>query len=178
MKISYFMGKHIRLRAMEPEDLEVMYAMENDPQTWDVTNFTVPYSRFTLKQYIENSQCDMFADRQLRMMIVRCEDDVVVGTIDITDFVPLHARGEVGIAIRKEFQGNGYAKEALELLCEYAFGFLYMKQLIAHIATDNEASIQLFTLCGFASCGLLKEWWCVGGCFKDVVLLQRLRQIN
>lgn len=178
MKTSYFIGEHIRLRAMEPEDLEVMYAMENDPQTWDVTNFSVPYSRFTLKQYMENSQCDMFADRQLRMMIVRCEDDAVVGTIDITDFAPLHSRGEVGIAIRKEFQGNGYAKEALALLCEYAFGFLYMKQLIAHIATDNEASMQLFTACGFASCGLLKEWWCVGGRFKDVVLLQRLRQIN
>ena len=44
----------------------------------------------------------MFADRQLRMMIVRREDDAVVGTIDITDFAPMHSRGEEGIAIRKE----------------------------------------------------------------------------
>ena len=71
MNKSYFCSERVRLRAMEPEDLEVMYAMENDSQTWDVTNFTVPYSRFVLKQYIENSECDMFADRQLRMMIVR-----------------------------------------------------------------------------------------------------------
>ena len=75
MNKSYFCSERVRLRAMEPEDLEVMYAMENDSQTWDVTNFTVPYSRFVLKQYIENSECDMFADRQLRMMIVRAEDD-------------------------------------------------------------------------------------------------------
>lgn len=85
MKPSYFVSERIRLRAMEPEDLETMYAMENDPQTWDVTNFSVPYSKYVLKQYMENSQCDMFADRQLRMMIVRCEDNAVVGTIDITD---------------------------------------------------------------------------------------------
>ena len=78
MNKSYFCSERVRLRAMEPEDLEVMYAMENDSQTWDVTNFTVPYSRFVLKQYIENSECDMFADRQLRMMIVRAEDDVVI----------------------------------------------------------------------------------------------------
>ena len=71
MNKSYFCSERVRLRAMEPEDLEVMYAMENDSQTWDVTNFTVPYSRFVLKQYIENSECDMFADRQLRMMIVQ-----------------------------------------------------------------------------------------------------------
>ena len=56
MNKSYFCSERVRLRAMEPEDLEVMYAMENDSQTWDVTNFTVPYSRFVLKQYIENSE--------------------------------------------------------------------------------------------------------------------------
>ncbi len=170
------MGECLHLRAMEPEDLEIMYAMENDPRTWDVTNFNVPYSKFVLRQYIENSQCDMFADRQLRMMIERREDAAVVGTIDITDFAPLHSRGEVGIAVRKEYQGNGYAKEALKLLCDYAFGFLFLRQLTAHVATDNEVSVQLFKSCGFSECGLLKEWWYVGGKFKDVVLLQRLRE--
>ena len=175
MNTSYFVSERLRLRAMEPEDLEILYAMENDPQTWDVTNFNVPYSKFVLRQYIENSQNDMFADRQLRMMIVRREDDAVVGTIDIADFVPMHARGELGIAIRTEFQGNGFAKEALDLMCEYAFRFLFLKQLNAHVAVDNVMSLRLFKSCGFVECGLLREWWCVGGKYKDVVLLQRLR---
>lgn len=61
MNKSYFCNERVRLRAMEPEDLEVMYAMENDSQTWDVTNFTVPYSRFVLKQYIETHPCAMAA---------------------------------------------------------------------------------------------------------------------
>lgn len=178
MNKSYFCSERVRLRAMEPEDLDVMYTMENDPQTWDVTNFTVPYSKFILKQYIESSECDMFADRQLRMVIVRIKDNMVIGIIDITDFVPMHARGEIGIAIRKEYQGNGYAKEALTLLCDYVFGFLYLKQLIVHIATDNEPSIHLFESCGFVRCGLLKEWWRVGACYKDVVILQLLRGAN
>ncbi len=66
----------------------------------------------------------MFADRQLRMMIIRVEDDAVIGTIDITEFSPMHARGEVGIAIRKEYQGNGYAKEAPEFAVRLCFQFL------------------------------------------------------
>ncbi len=175
MKPSYFVSERVRLRAMEPEDLEIMYAMENDPQTWDVTNFSVPYSKYVLRQYMENSQCDMFADRQLRMMIVRREDNAVVGTIDITGFAPMHSRGEVGIAIRKEYQGNGYASDALRLLCDYAFGFLFLKQLVVHVAADNEASLRLFGSCGFVQCGLLKEWWFAGGKFKDVVLMQCIR---
>ena len=160
MKSSFFISERVRLRAMEPEDLEIMYAMENDPQTWDVTNFSVPYSKYVLKQYMENS---------------RREDDAVVGTIDITDFAPMHSRGEVGIAVRKEYQGNGYASDALKLLCDYAFGFLFLKQLIVHVAADNEVSLRLFGSCGFVQCGLLKEWWFTGGKFKDVVLMQRIR---
>ena len=134
MKTTYLKGEHLRLRAVEPEDLDLLYTMENDPETWDVSNFNVPYSRYALRQYIENSQCDMYADRQLRLMIVHLEDEEVLGTLDITDFAPLHARGEVGISIRREFQGKGYATEALGLLCAYAFNFLHLKQLVAHIA--------------------------------------------
>lgn len=73
--------------------------------------FSVPYSKYVLKQYMENSQCDMFADRQLRMMIVRCEDNAVVGTIDITDFAPMHSRGEVGLRCA----GNIRAKDMLPM---------------------------------------------------------------
>lgn len=174
MKPAFFQGELVRLRAMEPEDLEVLYRMENDPETWDVSNFTVPYSKYVLKQYMEDSQSDMFADRQLRLMIVRCEDGQVVGTVDVTDFVPMHRRGEVGIAVRKAFQGKGYAREALSLLCDYLFGFLFMHQLTAHVAVDNEASRRLFASCGFVECGVLKEWWFAGGQYKDVVMLQRL----
>lgn len=175
MKHTYFINDRIRLRAMEPEDLELICEMENDPQQWDISNFNVPYSRYVMKQYMENSQCDVFADKQLRMMIVRLEDGVAVGTIDICDFSPMHSHGEVGIMIRKEFRGSGYAKDALTLLCEYAFDFLYLRQLVAHIATDNEASLKLFGSCGFVQCGLLKDWLFVEGTFKDVALLQCLR---
>ena len=164
------------LRAPEMTDLEVMYSMENDPELWDVTNFSVPYSRFTLKTYIENASCDMFADRQLRLMIVRYADAEVLGTIDITDFAPRHARGEVGISIRKEFRKQGYAREALQLLCDYAFRFLHLAQLNAHVFADNTASLQLFESCGFVRCGLLKQWWMTADGFQDVVVMQRLNE--
>ena len=108
MNTPYFVSECLQLRAIEPEDLDIMYAMENDPQTWDVTNFNVPYSKFVLRQYIENSQCDMFADRQLRLMIERREDKVVIGTIDVTDFAPAHSRGEIGVAIDRSVSRKDY----------------------------------------------------------------------
>lgn len=174
MQKSYLTNERIYLRAVEPEDLEIFYQMENDPAFWEISNFTVPYSRYVLTQYIENSANDMFADKQLRLMIMRHSDHKVLGTIDITDFIPLHLRAAVGIALLEEYRGNGYAKDALSLLCDYALGFLRMKQLYAHIPVDNKGSLNLFTNCGFQACGTMIEWLRTGEGYKDVVMMQKV----
>lgn len=174
MKASFLANDRIYLRAVEPEDLDVMYEMENDPTMWDISSFTVPYSRFVLKQYIESSQSDMFADKQLRLMIIRQADNCTLGTIDITDFVPLHSRGAVGIAVHRDYRKEGYASDALHLLCDYAFRFLCVKQLYAQVSADNEASVRLFTSCGFTQTGVLKDWLLTLEGYKDALFMQCL----
>lgn len=176
MKTSFLINDRIFLRAIEPEDLEIMYEMENDPSMWDISSFTVPYSRYVVRQYIEGSQSDMFADKQLRLMIVRKEDNRTLGTVDITDFVPLHSHGAVGIAVHTHFRQAGYAKDALNLLCDYAFNFLLIHQLYAHVALDNEASMHLFTSCGFVQSGILKDWLKTAEGYKDAALMQRINE--
>ncbi|MDR1004936.1 MAG: GNAT family N-acetyltransferase [Prevotellaceae bacterium] len=176
MKHTYLSSNRIRLRAMEPEDLELILHLENDPDQWDICNFTVPYSRYAVKRYLEETKNDLFADQELRLVIVRRADGAAIGTIDVVDFSPLHKRGEVGIVIGREFRGAGYAKEALLLLCDYAFDYLGLKQLAVHIPTDHAVSLHLFTACGFVQCGLLKEWICVEGTYRDVALLQRINR--
>lgn len=172
---TYLRGPQVYLRALEPEDLDFIYRVENAPENWGVTDCTVPYSRFALRQYLQDTCSDLFADKQLRLVIARRADHLPVGTIDIFDYQPLHAHGEVGILVQKDSRGNGYAREALALLCGYAFGHLSLHQLVARVLADNEASLRLFRSCGFEPCGVLKAWWRVDGQFKDVVLLQRLR---
>ncbi len=178
MKKKFLANDRICLRAIEPSDLDIMYNMENDPTMWDVSSFTVPYSRYVLHQYIEQSQCDMFADKQLRLMMVQQSDKKVVGTIDLTDFSPLHGRAAVGIAVHGDYRRHGYATDALSLLCEYAFEFLSLKQLYAHVPVDNEPSLRLFTAGGFTQTGLLKDWIRINGAFKDVALLQRINSVK
>jgi diamine N-acetyltransferase len=172
MKQKYLSNDKIYLRAPEPEDLDVMYNMENDPASWDVSCFTVPYSRFVLKQYIEASQCDIFADKQLRLMLVNLENKQVVGTIDLTDFVPMHGRAGVGIAVKKEFRRQGFAHQALELLVRYSFEFLHLRQLYAYVSVRNEASRKLFCSCGFTQAGVLKDWLRVKDGYEDVFFMQ------
>ena len=174
MSNSYLSNDRIYLRALEPEDLAFFYQIENNPSFWEISDFTVPYSLSILKEYITNSKNDLYADRQMRLVIVRKSDNLAIGTIDITDFSPQHKHGAVGIAILEDFRNERYASDALKLLCEYAFGFLCFKQLYAHIPVDNAPSLKLFASCGFVQCGTMKSWLCSGGEFKDVVIVQRI----
>ena len=177
MKRTYLSDSRIYLRAVEPEDLDIMYAIENDPDLWDVSGISVPYSRFVLRQYIENSQSDMFADKQLRLMIVRQSDNCIIGTIDLTDFSPMHNRAAVGIGIMKDCRHEGYASVALELLVDYAFHFLHIHQLYAHVALSNTYSLKLFRKCGFVQTATLKNWVRMGETYEDAVFFQRINQV-
>ena len=51
--MSLLKGKNVQLRALEPEDLEFVYAIENDADYWHLGNTIVPFSKFALKEYLE-----------------------------------------------------------------------------------------------------------------------------
>lgn len=161
------------LRAPEPEDLASMVLFENTSSLWEVSTPTGPYSRFYLKQYIEQNKNDIYTDRQLRLMIETPAKEVA-GIIDLFNFDPFHSRAEVGIVISEAYRQQGIATLALELLVQYAFGYLGIHQLVAFIGEENEASRRLFARCRFEECGYLKDWMRTGTVFRPVVVVQRL----
>ena len=108
-------GKYM-LRAPEPEDLDVLFGMENDTTLWMVSGNAVPYSRYQIKRYIQQSQHDFYTDRQVRFMIVRVSDGVVMGSVDLTDIDPYNGRAEIGIALLSEFRGQGIASASLKIV--------------------------------------------------------------
>ena len=162
-----------RLRAPEPEDLDGMMLFENTTTLWEVGNITRPYSRFYLKQYIENNKNDLYTDNQLRLMIETPEKEVA-GIIDLFNFEPFHSRAEVGIVIAEEYRRKGIGQLALNLLIAHCFEYLGIHQLYAYIDTSNEASLRLFHQCGFEKCAYLKDWMRTGKHFRDVVIVQRI----
>ena len=93
----------VRLRAMEPEDLDMLYHIENDRSLWNISATNVPYSRYALHNYIADAKNDIYIDGQLRMMIENREQEIV-GVIDLVNFDPKHQRAEMGIIIMKPFR--------------------------------------------------------------------------
>jgi diamine N-acetyltransferase len=166
-------GTNIYLRALEPEDLDFLHAVENDERIWEVSNTQTPYSKFLIKRYLENAQQDIYEAKQLRLAICKDREFRAVGLIDLFDFDPRNQRAGVGIIVKDTGDRNlGIGSEALELLIKYAFGPLNLHQLFANIDVNNEPSITLFTKFGFEKIGVKTDWNLVGGKYKDEALFQ------
>ena len=166
-------GKNIFLRALEPEDLEFVYAVENDEKVWEISNTQTPYSRFLIREYLKNARQDIYEAKQLRLAICKQRSFQPVGLIDLFDFDPKNNRAGIGIMIRDEAERNsGIGSETLELLIKYAFSQLNLHTLYANIDTQNSASLKLFTNFGFQQIGIKKDWNYVNGQYKDEAFFQ------
>jgi diamine N-acetyltransferase len=168
----------ITLRALEPEDIDLLYEWENSEELWTISNTLAPFSKHTLALYIRNSDKDIYESRQLRMMI-ETPDGKTVGAIDLFDFDPFHSRVGIGILVhRPEDRSKGVATAALNLMIRYCFEKLGLHQVFANILTDNEVSMKLFLKAGFVVTGTKKEWVRDGGRWKDEFLLQLYKLIS
>ena len=175
MNTQWLKNDRIELRSPEPEDLELLYRMENDTKLWSVGCNTLPYSRHTLRAYLEQSTQNLYAESQARF-IIALNNGESAGIIDLVNFDPHNSRAEVCIGILDEYRQQGVATEALLLLKSYALDFLHLHQLYAYIPSDNAASLQLFKKAGFETTALLKEWISDNAQYKDVYIMQIIKE--
>ena len=145
-----------KLRALEPEDLELVYQIENDATIWPWSEANVPLSRYTIRQYLQQQHGDIYQDGQLRLIVEQA--GTPVGLIDLTNFSPQHLRAEVGIVILHAARRQGVGAEALRLLHAYASEHLRLSCLYAFISAENEAAQALFRSVGYQEQARLGQW--------------------
>ncbi len=182
----------IKLRALEPEDLELLYIVENDTMLWPEGSTNEPYSHFALRQFIECCTNDIYTDRQLRLVIEDEQDDgtagpdanghdkgttrprTVIGMIDLYNFSPENRRAEVGVMILQPYRGRGYCGEALAAIESYGSKVLHLHQLYAAIAVSNTVCRHAFCSAGYREQATLSQWLWRGDKYEDVVVTQKI----
>lgn len=177
-------GKICRLRALEPGDLDAMYGWENDTEAWQVSGSVAPFSRHILSRLIDEQVFDIYATRQLRLVIESCGNEAVgvvaggcaeaVGAVDLFEFDPQNRRAGVGIIISPEYRCKGLALDALLTLEAYVREVLHMHQLWCSVGANNQASLALFRRAGYTECGCRKEWILTSSGALDEVLMQKI----
>ena len=95
-----------------------------------------------------------------------------VGCIDLYDYDEFNERAGIGILIDKNHRGKGYAKQSINLLMDYCFNTLLLKQLYVLTLATNTESMLLFESLGFERCGVRKQWCKTAAGFVDQVEYQ------
>lgn len=164
----------LRLRALEPEDVEPLYRWENDPETWHVSGTLLPFSRNALRQFIDEQQYDIFATRQARL-IIETGGGEAIGSADIFDLDPANRRAGIGLMIHeRRLRGQGYALRAMRLLEELCFDTLGLHQIYCSIEASNARCLKLFDGLGYERAGVKRHWMRTGDGWEDEVMFQKI----
>lgn len=162
-----------QLRALEPSDLELLYAIENDEALWPCGSTTAPYSRYALQQYIATNMNDFYQDGQLRLVV--CDGDEPIGLVDLFNYNAKHQRAEVGIAILPQYRGKGWGTLVLQKLEQYVRQHLHLHQLYAVTAIDNVRAQKVFENTSYEMSARFKDWIsCSNGEYQDAIIWCRI----
>ena len=163
----------VKFRALEMDDLQWLYLIENDEGLWKYSNTIVPFSKEILTKYILNSNRDIFDVKQLRM-VVYSKEVSRIGLIDLYDFSPENKRLALGIIIDEKYRNIGVAKKALFLIEKWIKSRLDIHQIYVNIGEENLISIKLFKSLGYNKIGLKKDWNFYNNKFNSEFTFQKI----
>ena len=165
--------ENIKLRALEPEDIDILFSVENDSSLWKYSNRNEPYSKYTLNKYIEIQNQDISESRQKRFVLSNNEKNVL-GFIDLFDFEPYHRRAGIGLVILSNYRNRGLGYKGLQLLENHSKLYYNLHLLYANVASENKLSNLLFKKMKYNLVGVKKKWNYYNNSFHDECLYQKI----
>ena len=161
----------IRLRALEPEDVEFLMECESDPESGRWSDYRAPFSRQQLLTYILTYDADPISAGQIRLIAEN--DGMPVGIIDFYEISERDSRAYVGITIHPLYRGMRLARPALESAAQYAFNSLGLAQIDARVSTQNTKGLTLFREAGYKESAILLKWIKIGNRWHDIIIFQK-----
>src|SRR3989338_6921680 len=169
-------SKRIYLRLMEDKDINKKYL------SW-INDSAV--NRFLESRFKKWTLCDLkkYADDirnsrdSLFFAIILKSRDKHIGNIKIGSINHIHKFADIGILIGdKSCWGNAYAREAIELVVNYAFNSLKLHKLTAGAYATNIGSIKAFQKAGFKIEGVRPKHYRESARYVDCVLMSRTNE--
>lgn len=140
-------GSRVHLRPISSEDTDLILRWRSRDEIRAQLFSDRPPTRDEHERFLARLQeC---RDR-LEFMIVLNDDGACVGTIGLSHISPEAGEAEYGILIGEErARGKGLAREASELLLDYAFTELQLQRVTLDVFADNPSALSLYRRLGF-----------------------------
>lgn len=162
--MGFLQGETVSLRPVEADDLAFIQAGVNHPAVRPFIGQSVPTSLAQEERYLEahNERSDAI------QLLVEADGE----RVGVVEFDPIDREAgvaDLAIWIHPDHQGRGYAREAVALMCSYAFDELRLHKVTADAYATNEASRGLFESMGFTQEGVGREDAFFDGRYQDSV---------
>jgi RimJ/RimL family protein N-acetyltransferase len=156
-------GDRVTLRTVEEEDLEFVQRVRNDPAVRQPLTLNRPANAEQLEEFFENA----ISSGDGATLIV-CRDEEPLGMVALFDEDDVTGTATIAYYLDPDQWGNGYATEAVGLLCEYAFAERRLHKLRAEVIEPNDGSRRVLEKLGFEREGRLRDEKFVRGEHVDI----------
>ena len=163
----------VRLRALEPKDVPMLYQYRNDPEiTRNVVGFSAHYSHANLTSWIEYHAGR--TDEVLWAIAIR-SDDRCIGHVGLYQIDSRIRRAEFGILIGDQgWQGKGVGRAVTRAVLTFAFRELNLHRVGCDVLATNKRAIHTWESVGFKLEGRIRDAQFRDGAYVDVLNMSML----
>jgi diamine N-acetyltransferase len=169
-------GKKVRLRPIEREDLPRFIEWFSDPEVRRHLLVYLPFSLAQEERWFEGLQERLERQEEV-LLAIETADGVHIGNVGLHAIDWKNRNAELGIAIgEKAYWGQGYGADAIRTLLGLAFREMNLHRVFLRVDADNVRGIHCYEKDGFRREGTLREVVFREGTYHDQYIMGILKQ--
>ncbi len=169
-------GRNVRLRAIERQDLPLFVAWLNDPEVRKNLLVSIPLSGAQEDGWFERTLALPLEEQPLGIEVQTPEGWQLVGNCGFARFNWQHRHAEIGIFIGDaRFWNKGYGTQAMRLMLKYGFNTLNLNRIYLTVYETNPRGIRCYEKAGYVHEGRLRHAIFQDGQYIDLLVMSVLR---
>ncbi|HWQ47285.1 MAG TPA: GNAT family protein [Longilinea sp.] len=168
----FLVGDLVYLRPLMKSDAEQIRKWANDPELRGLTGETLPMTLEEAEAYIERIRGDQ---SRVWFMVVAKDTGKVIGETGLLRMFYAWRNTDLSIIIgEQEGRGKGYGLEAINLMLDYAFGYLNFHRVSIGVVGFNEKALKFYEKVGFKREGIQRDGYFYNHEYSDFVMMSIL----
>jgi RimJ/RimL family protein N-acetyltransferase len=168
-------GERVTLRAIERDDLALLWAYNNDLEVELASGGDPPMPQSLARLQAEFDANAAKGGRDGATFGIEVGGKLI-GSCGLFGYSETDGHAELGIGIGdKTYWNQGYGREAVRLLLDYAFRLRNWRRVWLRVWGHNERAIRSYRAVGFVEEGRLRDHVWSAGRYYDLVLMGILR---
>ncbi|BBF44396.1 acetyltransferase, putative [Lachnospiraceae bacterium KM106-2] len=171
MKYQFLESEHIYLRPFNEADIPFFIKWYNDKETRAKIGETMPTSEFDAENIVRRKMKD-----SVWFAIISKEDNKIIGETGLLRMFPAWRTTDLSIIIPdKKDQGKGYGTEAINLMMDYAFGYLAYNRIAIGVVGFNTNALAFYKKVGFKKEGIQEQGYYYNYHYHDFIMMRILK---